>query len=683
MNYAPDTALELERLLLLLRRTAWTRRAGPLERVFGGVVPDAVPTELVHAISDVEATLAASSSPVRRLGAAMGLVPFERDVLLLALAPELDVDFVAAYAHLAGDPYRGHATVDLALAVFEPDDRAAARAMLRPERRLFTEGLLVRRTEDHASTLLDAFTAAPLVVEALEGAPYRAPEGCIRPPALELTGHQDASRLEAFAGALADGTAPAIVVLIGGAVADTFGAAAHIAAHRTQPLLSVDLGRLPTGADRVTALRSIRLRARLDDAALYVRGLWSSASIAADIDALAWGGPVFVDTDPDDAWRLSSLGAPAHVLKLSPPSFEGRVEQWRRAIHATPCDLDESDLQDIARTYELSDAQVVDAVREAAVSLRVDRGTSKSALTAACRSRLEHELGRLAVRGTDTDPWDDLVLPDATRERLEAFVSAIRHRARVFVEWGVGGAAGRNAGVCALFAGPSGTGKTMAAGVAASEVGLDLYRVDLAGVVSKYIGETEKNLDRVFEAARRSNALLFFDEAEAILGKRSEVKDARDRYSNIEVAYLLQRIERHAGPVVFATNLAKNMDAAFTRRIQFALEFPMPDAELRRRIWQRTLGRGIPLDDDVLIDLLADGFEASGGQIRNIAVDAAFAAAREQRSLRMRDLLDAATRHLRRDGRMLDRITLQRFQPAPSLDSNLATHSGGFGGGGV
>lgn len=187
--------------------------------------------------------------------------------------------------------------------------------------------------------------------------------------------------------------------------------------------------------------------------------------------------------------------------------------------------------------------------------------------------------------------------------------------------------AGPGSGTAALFTGPSGTGKTMAAGILAGSLGLELYRVDLAGVVSKYIGETEKNLARVFAAAAATDAVLFFDEADALFGKRTEVRDAHDRYANVEVSYLLQRIEQHDGVVVLATNLRKNIDEAFLRRLQFVVEFPLPDRDHRRQIWQRMFPAAAPLDPALDLDLLADRFELSGGSIRNVAVEAAFAAA--------------------------------------------------------
>jgi SpoVK/Ycf46/Vps4 family AAA+-type ATPase len=207
--------------------------------------------------------------------------------------------------------------------------------------------------------------------------------------------------------------------------------------------------------------------------------------------------------------------------------------------------------------------------------------------------------------------------------------------------------------VNALFAGGSGTGKTMAAEVIARELGLDLYRIDLAGVVSKYIGETEKNLDRIFTAAEDSNAVLFFDEAEALFGKRSEVRDSHDRYANIEIAYLLQKMDSYAGVAILATNLRANLDEAFARRLAFTIHFSFPGVAERRRIWERIWPGATPLSGDLDLDLLAERFTLSGGNIKNIALAAAFLAAEEGGPVSMTHVLHAVRREYLKLGRSI------------------------------
>jgi SpoVK/Ycf46/Vps4 family AAA+-type ATPase len=222
----------------------------------------------------------------------------------------------------------------------------------------------------------------------------------------------------------------------------------------------------------------------------------------------------------------------------------------------------------------------------------------------------------------------------------------------VLSEWGYESAVAGGQGLKVLFAGESGTGKTMAAGVIAGDLGLDLFRVDLATVVSKYVGETEQNLDRIFAAAEGSNAVLLFDEADALFGKRSEVKDAHDRYANIEVAYLLQRMEAYAGAVILATNLRANMDDAFLRRLDVLVEFPFPEAADRRRLWHGLVPPEAPVADDLDLDVLADRFRLTGGSIRNCSVTAAFLAADEGGAITMQHLLRAIAQELRKQGRL-------------------------------
>jgi SpoVK/Ycf46/Vps4 family AAA+-type ATPase len=230
--------------------------------------------------------------------------------------------------------------------------------------------------------------------------------------------------------------------------------------------------------------------------------------------------------------------------------------------------------------------------------------------------------------------------------------------------WGLRRGGGRGDGITGLFAGPSGTGKTLAAEVIAHDLGLDLYTVDLATVVDKYIGETEKNLDRIFTEAERVNGVLFFDEADALFGKRSEVKDARDRYANVEVAYLLQRMERFDGLAILASNLRANLDEAFARRLDVVVEFPQPDEEQRLALWAHAFGPGVPIDDDVDLAFCAKAFELTGGHIRNIVVTSAFLAADRGGLVTMADVILGVEREYRKLGRL---CSVSEFGPYHSL----------------
>ncbi len=268
---------------------------------------------------------------------------------------------------------------------------------------------------------------------------------------------------------------------------------------------------------------------------------------------------------------------------------------------------------------------------------------------AAVRRVATGHLDALAVRTKPGRSWDELVLPDDKVRQLQELVQRYRYRATVYHEWGF--AARPSTGVTALFAGPSGTGKTMTAEIVATDLGLDLYRIDLSAVVSKYIGETEKNLESLFTASSAGNLVLFFDEADALFGKRTEVNDARDRYANIETSYLLQRLERYEGVVILATNLRNNIDQAFLRRVDLSVDFELPNEQHRRRIWQVVFPHGAPLDG-VDVDVLAHEFEMTGGAIRNAAVHAAFLAAAEDGAISMDHVLTGVQREFQKEGRL-------------------------------
>jgi SpoVK/Ycf46/Vps4 family AAA+-type ATPase len=329
------------------------------------------------------------------------------------------------------------------------------------------------------------------------------------------------------------------------------------------------------------------------------------------------------------------------------PSFAERREAWERLAGAP-------DARDVAAKFRLSLEQIRAATEVSVVVARAD-GRDRPVpadLDLGARHASSSKLGELAARLTPGWRWDDLVLPERQRDLLRSISAYLRHRDRVLSDWGYERTVARTQGIKVLFAGESGTGKTMGAQVLASELGLDLFRVDLATVVSKYIGETEKNLERIFAAADGSNAILFFDEADALFGKRSEVSDSHDRYANIEVAYLLQRMEAYPGAVILATNFKRNIDDAFLRRLDVVVDFPFPEAPDRRRIWERLLPEQAPVADDIDLDFLAAQFKLSGGAIRNCSLGAAFHAADEDEPIAMRHLVLAVAQEYAKQGRL-------------------------------
>ena len=308
---------------------------------------------------------------------------------------------------------------------------------------------------------------------------------------------------------------------------------------------------------------------------------------------------------------------------------------WRKALGNTER-LNET-LDDLSVQFRLS-ARMISST---SYLLEAEDGPVEAAtLWHACRSLARPKLEDLAQRIVPCATWDDLILPDLQTQTLHQLAAQVRHRLKVYETWGFAARGRSGLGVSALFSGVSGTGKTMAAEVLARELRLDLYRIDLSSVVSKYIGETEKNLKKVFDAAEEGGALLLFDEADALFGKRSEVRDSHDRYANIEVGYLLQRMEAYQGLAILTTNLRSLLDPAFQRRLRFTINFPFPDAAHREAIWKNVFPRDTPthrLDYKKLAQL-----NVTGGNIRNIALNAAFLAAEAGTPVEMVNLLEAA-----------------------------------------
>jgi ATP-dependent 26S proteasome regulatory subunit len=336
---------------------------------------------------------------------------------------------------------------------------------------------------------------------------------------------------------------------------------------------------------------------------------------------------------------------------VTPLSAAERVEFWRASVGTDAGGLD-GEVDAVAVQFALSG----DAVH-AATSAALGNG---EALWDAAREQARPRMDDLALRIDPRAGWEDLVLPERQLRALGEIVVQVRNRSRVYEDWGFASKSARGLGISALFTGPSGTGKTMAAEALAQELRLDLFRIDLSAVVSKYIGETEKNLRRVFDAAEGGAAILLFDEADALFGKRSEVKDSHDRYANIEIGYLLQRMEAYRGLAILTTNMRSALDAAFLRRIRFVVQFPFPDADRRREIWERIFPAGTPtegLDAARLASL-----EVAGGSIRNIALNAAFLAADAREPVRMQHLSRAARAEVAKHERPVTEVEIGSWE---------------------
>jgi ATP-dependent 26S proteasome regulatory subunit len=356
---------------------------------------------------------------------------------------------------------------------------------------------------------------------------------------------------------------------------------------------------------------------------------------------------------------------PLVSVEFTRPGYADRRQLWESALDVKASESDPLDLAAVAGKFRFSAGQIFDAA-QAARNLARWRDPEKTTVTAqdiqaACRLQSNPKLNTLARKLTPHYTWSDIVLPSGRLEQLREICNFVKYRALVYGEWGFDGKLALGKGLNVLFAGPSGTGKTMAAEIMAGELALDLYKIDLATVVSKYIGETEKNLSRIFAEAETSNSLLFFDEADALFGKRSEVNDAHDRYANLEISYLLQRMEEYEGIVILATNFRKNMDEAFVRRMHATVEFPFPDEQDRRRIWENIWPAETPRGPKLDLDFMAQRFELTGGNIRNVALAAAFLAADDGREITMNHLLHATQREYQKMGKVAAEMEFQRY----------------------
>jgi len=339
------------------------------------------------------------------------------------------------------------------------------------------------------------------------------------------------------------------------------------------------------------------------------------------------------------------------------PTYAQRMQLWGGSLDDNATLASDAKLKDVAGKFRFSGGQIRDAVataRNLACWRDPENGhVTMTDLYSACRLQSNRKLVTLAQKITPHYKWDDIVLPSDRLEQLKEICNYVKYRSLVYDEWGFDSKLSMGKGLNALFAGPSGTGKTMAAEIMTGELGLDLYKIDLSSVVSKYIGETEKNLARIFAEAETSNSILFFDEADALFGRRSEVRDSHDRYANIEISYLLQKMEEYVGVVILATNFRRNMDDAFVRRMHFTIEFPFPNENDRRRIWKRIWPDDMPRSPELDLDFMAGRFEVAGGSIRNIALAAAFLAADDGRVVNISHLIRATQREYQKMGKVI------------------------------
>ena len=645
--------------------------AAPRRGVLGALLGSKAPTQPASAtpqavpgattISDGGQAIQPQSAPAAPAGDAMnpppalvalcdrlGLTAFERNVLLLCAALELDTSIAPLCARAQGDAGRPYPTFALALSLF--DDPAWD--VLSPERPLRYWRLLEINQSPGQALTLSPLRADERITNFLKGlsylddrlapllTPLPPPDGQSAPASHRAAAQLILDTLRRGAGMQ---PAPAIQ-LVGPDVASKQLVAGLVASALGRHTYRLALNSLPSTAGELENLGRLWQReSLLLPLALYLdaQGVESDGSQpnTAGVSRLLTrlNGLVFLGVRDRNTALASSM-----VMDIAKPTTAEQQQAWREALgtasDANPAGLAEQfnlnldDIRNIARDTISGSASTTESLQT----------RLWDACLAAARPQLEGTAQRLQAKAS----WNDLVLPVAETATLKRIADQVSARSVVYRQWGFDGKLSRGLGISALFSGDSGTGKTMAAEVIANHLRLNLYRIDLSAVVSKYIGETEKNLRRLFDAAEDGGAILFFDEADALFGKRSEVKDSHDRYANIEINYLLQRMESYGGLAILATNMKSALDPAFMRRLRFVVNFPFPGVAERKTMWQKVFPAGTPvsgLDFDRLAKL-----NLTGGHITNIALNAAFAAAQAGTAVTMPAIFDAARAEFRK-----------------------------------
>jgi ATP-dependent 26S proteasome regulatory subunit len=597
-----------------------------------------------------------------RLIETFGLQPFDVDALLICLAPQIDLRYERIYGYLQDDVTRKLPTINLVLGLLCPPgaERILALRHFSLQGPLFSHRLLERPADEPRNTLLNQVLTIDRTVAAWLLGDYQPPTQPGLRFALSAPAARPSDPVIAGESVLNPQKIIAkkpILAFYGPDSAAQLAAARLLAQEAKRPLLEVRYQAEAAGETSAAAALDLALRdARLTDALPFLHG-WDSAledaALPAGMFAELCTFPGLLIFSTAARWLPKGYEHDRRIAwqEFPTPSYARRIALWQHFLgQAEPL----PDVENVAGQFQLNTGQIQDAVASARnLAAQHERRIQPEDLLVAARSHSNPRLGALALKINPHYRWDDIILPDDQRALLRELVATVRERPQVLDAWGVGRKLVPNRGVTVLFAGPPGTGKTMSAEIIAAELGLDLYKIDLSTIVSKYIGETEKNMERIFQEAETSNAILFFDEADALFGKRSEVKDSHDRYANIEISYLLQRMEAYDGVTILATNLRANLDEAFTRRLQFAVDFPFPEQADRLRIWQTLFPPDVPRAANLDFEMLARRFKLAGGNIRNVIVNAAYLAAANGSVVTMEHLLHGTRRELQKMGRLI------------------------------
>ncbi|MHC4086016.1 MAG: ATP-binding protein [Planctomycetota bacterium] len=594
-----------------------------------------------------------------------GLNSFDRAILMLCLAPEIDPAFERLYAYIQDEVPRKYITVHLALSLFttERENGSGLRQSFLPEAPLFRFKLIER---EHSTQLSIGWNSGPLrinprIADYLQGinrldervADFLKPVPPVE--SLPQSYQEIVDKLRHLIETNEKRFSPTAINLTGSGITGKRNVSSRLC-----EVLRIELYRLNLKQLQASGIQGHDIAPVLErECLLLPAAIFIDASELEDnndpsktvLEALIEDLNVFFILSSREPWRSEG-----ELLIVSIPKLKAgeQVVLWKQQLGHQGICLD-GQIDTLVEQFDFESDMIAKTITSASSKSRMREGktaeTTGDDIWSACRELSRNDLEGLAQRIIPCYGWEDIVLPREIFEQLHDIAAQVAHRALVYEKWGYGAKLSRGRGISALFSGVSGTGKTMAAEILANHLKLDLYRIDLSAVVSKYIGETEKNLRRVFDAAEQSGAILFFDEADALFGKRSEVKDSHDRYANIEINYLLQRMEDYRGLAILATNMKSLLDQAFLRRLRFHVEFPFPDSEYRRQIWQKSFPSQTTLGN---IDYHFLGrLKIPGGNIKNIALNAAFLAADDGQVIEMNHLLRATKREYTKIGKMV------------------------------
>lgn len=586
---------------------------------------------------EVEACRAKMTEPaaIDSLTDRLGLSSFERDVLLLAAGVEMDSELAALCVGAGANGQRAWASFGLALAVL-PNPHWSALTPIQPLRQWRLVEIADESPMSTARLRIDERVLHYLAGVNFIDVRLQPLTREVAKPAepAEMAGSQVAMARD-IAAALEQARAPLPILQLSGR--DEHGKrdiAAWVAGHQGLNLYAMAGEDIPAAPSELEALAVLWEReSALLDGALLIECGEGAATPAVRRFVERVDGLLFLAAREPAALTRHDLR-----FQVDKPEREDQLHLWQDALGSQAEGLAGA-LEGVASEFRLS-ARDIQRIGAGLVRSKSPDADPEIALWQACRSQEARRIDGLAQHIEPASGWEDLILPEQQQTALRQIAAHLRHRPTVYQRWGFAAKGARGLGISVLFAGESGTGKTMAAEVLANELHLDLYRIDLSAVVSKYIGETEKNLARVFDAAEDSGIILLFDEADALFGKRSEVKDSHDRYANIEVSYLLQRMEAYRGLAILTSNQKAALDTAFHRRLRFVINFPFPEAGEREAIWRAIFPAATPTEGLDYAKL--SRLQMAGGNIRNIALNAAFLAAEEGRPVAMAHILRAA-----------------------------------------